>query len=188
MRAHNYLAHVTSGKDVGMWWPRDNQFLDATNPEARAFVWGLVKRNYTDLGVDAFWLDEAEPEWGGDYDYSHYLYHIGPVNKVGNVYPQLYNKTFYDGQLEIGRENEIVNLTRAAWAGSQRYGSLVWSGRRALDVRRPQGADHLPGAYGHGRHPVVHHRHGAGSRAATRTTRTSASCTCAGASSPASRR
>ena len=20
MRAHNYLAHVTSGKDVGMWW------------------------------------------------------------------------------------------------------------------------------------------------------------------------
>ena len=38
MRAHNYLAHVTSGKDVGMWWPRDNQFLDATNPEARAFV------------------------------------------------------------------------------------------------------------------------------------------------------
>ena len=128
MRAHNYLAHVTSGKDVGMWWPRDNQFLDATNPEARAFVWGLAKRNYTDLGVDAFWLDEAEPEWGGDYDYDHYLFHIGPVNKVGNVYPQLYNKTFYDGQLEIGRENEIVNLTRAAWAGSQRYGSLVWSG------------------------------------------------------------
>ena len=128
MRAHNYLAHVTSGKDVGMWWPRDNQFLDATNPEARAFVWGLAKRNYTDMGVDAFWLDEAEPEWGGDYDYDHYLFHIGPVNKVGNVYPQLYNKTFYDGQLQIGREGEIVNLTRAAWAGSQRYGSLVWSG------------------------------------------------------------
>ena len=128
MRAHNYLAHTTGGKDVGMWWPRDNQFLDATNPEARAFVWGLAKRNYTDMGVDAFWLDEAEPEWGGDYDYDHYLFHIGPVNKVGNVYPQLYNKTFYDGQLQIGRENEIVNLTRAAWAGSQRYGSLVWSG------------------------------------------------------------
>ena len=50
------------------------------------------------------------------------------MNKVGNVYPQLYNKTFYDGQLQIGREGEIVNLTRAAWAGSQRYGSLVWSG------------------------------------------------------------
>ncbi|MCH9274863.1 glycoside hydrolase family 31 protein [Bifidobacterium amazonense] len=128
MRRRNFLAKTRQGKDVGMWWPRDNQFLDATNPEARAFVWGLAKKNYTDLGVDAFWLDEAEPEWGGDYDYAHYLYHIGPVGKVGNVYPQLYNKTFYDGQLEIGRKDDIVNLTRAAWAGSQRYGSLVWSG------------------------------------------------------------
>ncbi|NMM94122.1 glycoside hydrolase family 31 protein [Bifidobacterium oedipodis] len=128
MRRRNLLAKTVNGKDVGMWWPRDNQFLDATNPATRDFVWSKVKHNYTDLGVDAFWLDEAEPEWGGDYDYDHYLYHIGPVNKVGNVYPALYNKTFYDGQLAIGREGEIVNLTRAAWAGSQRYGSLVWSG------------------------------------------------------------
>lgn len=128
MRAHNYLARTTDGKDVGMWWPRDTQFLDATNPQARSFVWNLVKHNYTDLGVDAFWLDEAEPEWGGDYDYAHYLFHLGPVNQVGNIYPQLYNKMFYDGQLSIGREGDIINLTRAAWAGSQRYGSLVWSG------------------------------------------------------------
>lgn len=128
MHKKNYLAKTRQGKDVGMWWPRDNQFFDATNPQAREFVWGLAKRNYVDLGVDAFWLDEAEPEWGGDYDYAHYLYWLGPVGKVGNVYPQLYNKTFYDGQLEAGKEGDIVNLTRAAWAGSQRYGSLVWSG------------------------------------------------------------
>lgn len=128
MKRRNLLARVKQGKDVGMWWPRDNQFYDATNPAARAFVWAKAKANYTDLGVDAFWLDEAEPEWGGDYDYDHYLFHIGPVNKVGNVYPAMYNKGFYDGQLEIGREGNIVNLTRAAWAGSQRYGSLVWSG------------------------------------------------------------
>ena len=128
MRHHNYLAKTRQGKDVGMWWPRDNQFFDATNPAARDFVWELCRKNYTDLGVDAFWLDEAEPEWGGDYDYAHYLYHIGPVGKVGNVYPQLYNKTFYDGQRSIGREGDIVNLTRAGWAGSQRYGSLIWSG------------------------------------------------------------
>lgn len=128
MRRNNYLAKTRQGKDVGMWWPRDNQFFDATNPAARDWLWNKIQRNYTDLGVDAFWLDEAEPEWGGDYDYAHYLFHAGPVGKVGNIYPQLYNKTFYDGQVTIGRENDIVNLTRAAWAGSQRYGSLVWSG------------------------------------------------------------
>ena len=128
MRRRNLLARVTRGKDVAMWWPRDTQFFDATNPAARDFVWNLIRRNYADLGVDAFWLDEAEPEWGGDYDYDHYLFHIGPVNKVGNVYPAMYNKMFYDGQKSLGREGRIVNLTRAAWSGSQRYGSLVWSG------------------------------------------------------------
>ncbi|BAQ32496.1 glycoside hydrolase family 31 protein [Bifidobacterium scardovii] len=128
MRRRNFLAKTRTGKDVGMWWPRDSQFFDATNPEARQWLWEKIRKNYTDLGVDAFWLDEAEPEWGGDYDYAHYLFHAGPVGKVGNLYPQKYNQTFYDGQLSIGRENNAVNLSRAAWAGAQRYGALVWSG------------------------------------------------------------
>ena len=34
---------------------------------------------------------------------------------------------FYEGQKLDGQE-EIVNLIRCAWAGSQRYGALVWSG------------------------------------------------------------
>lgn len=128
MRHRNFLAKTRTGKDVGMWWPRDSQFFDATNPDARKFVWDKVKENYTDLGVDAFWLDEAEPEWGGDYDYAHYIFNAGPVGKIGNLYPQKYNQTFYEGQLSIGRENDTVNLSRAAWAGAQRYGALVWSG------------------------------------------------------------
>ena len=49
MRHHNYLAKTRQGKDVGMWWPRDNQFFDATNPAARDFVWELCRKNYTDL-------------------------------------------------------------------------------------------------------------------------------------------
>lgn len=128
MKRRNFLAKTRQGKDVGMWWPRDSQFFDATNPEAREFVWDLCRRNYADLGIDAFWLDEAEPEWGGDYDYAHYLFHAGPVHKVGNIYPQLYAKTFYDGQQRMGRQGQTVSLARAAWAGSQRYGALVWSG------------------------------------------------------------
>ena len=37
-------------------------FYDATNPEARAFVWERVKKNYLDYGVRVFWLDADEPE------------------------------------------------------------------------------------------------------------------------------
>jgi alpha-D-xyloside xylohydrolase len=38
-----------------------------------------------------------------------------------------YARTFYEGQEAAGQEN-IVNLLRCAWAGSQKYGALVWSG------------------------------------------------------------
>ena len=52
---------------------------------------------------------------------------MGPVTRIGNIYPQLYARTFYEGQKEAGMET-AVNLLRCAWAGSQRYGALVWSG------------------------------------------------------------
>jgi alpha-D-xyloside xylohydrolase len=48
---------------------------DPTFPEARKFVWSVVKRNYFDKGIKIFWLDEAEPEWGLRLD--HYRYAKG---------------------------------------------------------------------------------------------------------------
>jgi alpha-D-xyloside xylohydrolase len=46
---------------------------------------------------------------------------------VGNIYPLKYAQGFYEGMAAEKQEN-IVNLVRCAWAGSQRYGALVWSG------------------------------------------------------------
>jgi len=99
---------------------------DATNPEARDFVWKTAKKNYWDKGVRVFWLDEAEPEYAV-YDFDNYRYHLGPNVQIGNLYPVMYAKTFFDGMREAGQEN-VLNLLRCAWAGSQRYGALVWSG------------------------------------------------------------
>jgi alpha-D-xyloside xylohydrolase len=101
-------------------------FLDTTNPETRAAVWEVCRRNYHDLGINIFWLDEAEPEYG-TYDFDNYRYHLGPNLQVGNLYPRAFAQAFYEGQLDAG-QSEIVNLLRCAWAGSQRYGALVWSG------------------------------------------------------------
>ena len=47
--------------------------------------------------------------------------------EVGNIYPRDYARMAYEGMEKEGQEN-IVNLIRCAWAGSQRYGALVWSG------------------------------------------------------------
>ena len=49
------------------------------------------------------------------------------IFRSGNIYPLKYAQGFYEGMAAEGQEN-IVNLLRCAWAGSQRYGALVWSG------------------------------------------------------------
>ena len=75
---------------------------------------------------NAFWLDNSEPDYGV-YDFDHYRYIDGPALSCSNIYPQLYSRVFYDGMKAEGEEN-IVNLLRCAWAGSQKYGNVVWSG------------------------------------------------------------
>lgn len=101
-------------------------FLDPTNPETRKYVWGKIKENYYDLGIQIFWLDEAEPEYT-KYEYAHYRYFTGADLEVGNTYPKYYAQMAYEGMEAEGQKN-IVNLLRCAWAGSQKYGALVWSG------------------------------------------------------------
>ncbi|MDR1447334.1 MAG: glycoside hydrolase family 31 protein [Treponema sp.] len=120
------LIRTERGFRIGMDFQGNTIHYDATNPEARDYVWKKAKQNYYDKGVRIFWLDEAEPEYSV-YDFENYRYHLGPDVQIGNVYPLMYAKTFFDGMKAAGQKN-IVNLLRCAWAGSQRYGALVWSG------------------------------------------------------------
>ena len=120
------LSRVESGYPISMDFMGNTLHYDATNPEAREYVWQKAKQNYYEKGIKVFWLDEAEPEYTV-YDFENYRYHLGPDVQVGNIYPVMYAKTFFDGMKAEGQEN-IINLLRCAWAGSQRYGALVWSG------------------------------------------------------------
>jgi alpha-D-xyloside xylohydrolase len=126
MRDNNLLVRSESGVDVQMRFQEPSVFFDATSPAARRYVWEKCRQHYYDLGVRTFWLDEAEPEYES-YDPGQYRYHLGPDLRVGNLYPQLYARGFYEGQVAAGQADP-VNLVRCAWAGSQRYGALVWSG------------------------------------------------------------
>ena len=100
--------------------------IDPFNPEARKYVWDVCKKNYYDYGIDAFWLDNSEPDYGV-YDFENYRYFEGPALAVSNLYPQLYSRVFYDEMSKLQKE-PVVNLLRCAWAGSQKYGNVVWSG------------------------------------------------------------
>ena len=122
----NLLVRTERGIDVQMAFEGPSVFLDPTNPEARTALWDLCRRNYHDLGIRTFWLDEAEPEYSV-YDFDNYRYHLGSNLQVGNLYPQAFARTFYEGQVAAG-QTDVVNLVRSVWAGSQRYGALAWSG------------------------------------------------------------
>jgi alpha-D-xyloside xylohydrolase len=101
-------------------------FYDATNPEARAFVWQQVRENYYRHGIRIWWLDACEPEIRPG-TFANLLTHDGPGLEVINAYPADHARAFYDGMRQEG-ETEIISLCRSAWAGSQRYGAALWSG------------------------------------------------------------
>ena len=126
MLEKGYLIRTERGFRTGLDFMGATIHYDATNPEARKYLWNKAKKNYYDKGIKVFWLDEAEPEYTA-YDFDNYRYYRGTDLEIGNIYPVEYAKTFYEGMKEEGQEN-IVNLLRCAWAGSQKYGALVWSG------------------------------------------------------------
>ena len=100
--------------------------IDATNPETRTYVYDIIKKNYLDLGVDMIWLDNAEPDFVR-YDFDQYRYHIGTALSCSAIYPQYFSRMIREGRMNDGEENPI-SLLRSGWAGSQKYGNVIWSG------------------------------------------------------------
>ena len=126
MNDMGYLVNADRGNSNHMTWMGNTIFYDATHPGAQKFVWERCRENYYKKGIRCFWLDEAEPEYG-PYDFDNYRYYAGPVLQCTNTYPVGYAKGFYDG-LKAEGETDILSLVRCAWAGSQKYGVLTWSG------------------------------------------------------------
>jgi alpha-D-xyloside xylohydrolase len=108
------------GKALGV------SFYDPTSESARDFIWDRVKAGYYDHGVRLWWLDGCEPEIFPE-QHANLRYAAGPGTEVANVYPREHVRGFYEHMQSLG-ETEIVCLVRSAWAGSQRYGALLWSG------------------------------------------------------------
>jgi len=126
MREQGYLVRTERGHRIAMDFHGNTIHLDVTNPDARRYLWSKIKNNYYKYGIKMYWLDVAEPEYTY-YDFDLYRYHLGPHVKIGNVFPLKYAQAFYEGMTAECQKNPL-NLVRCAWAGSQRYGALIWSG------------------------------------------------------------
>ena len=112
--------------DTGPLYKVPVTYYDPTHPQAREFVFEQSRKNYHAYGIKGYWLDSCEPEVRPVHPELMRL-HLGTGLEVLNAYPLFHTRAFFEGMQKIG-ETEAIFLCRSAWAGSQRYGCLLWSG------------------------------------------------------------
>ena len=112
---------------------------NAFSPEGRRLYWEQVKKGLFAHGVDAWWCDSSEPltpEWSRDMKpeagemYREYVAAAAdcmPPDKSA-AYGLYHARALYEGQRSCTEARRVVNLTRSGWMGSQKYGTILWSG------------------------------------------------------------
>lgn len=110
---------------------------DAFSAEARAIYWKHARQGLWDAGVDGWWMDATEPEFGdpfcgGTNALSLQAEPKQPVRgawaEVMNAYSLETTRGFWENQRATTRARRVCILTRSGWAGQQRYGAITWSG------------------------------------------------------------
>jgi alpha-D-xyloside xylohydrolase len=116
-----------------------NTHYDPYSAEARSIYWRQVEEKLKVLGVDAWWLDNTEPDVHSNVDREELTRRIGPT-AIGpaaqyfNTYPLMQSRAVYEGERHVNSQGSAATdkrvfiLTRSGFAGLQRYGAAVWSG------------------------------------------------------------
>jgi len=103
----------------------DSPWIDIYNPETQQTHWDALNDNLFSKGVDSWWMDATEPE--NDALAGKQTYY-GPGDFYRLTYPLEVSKAIYNGQRATDSSKRVTILTRSAFAGQQRYGTINWSG------------------------------------------------------------
>lgn len=133
--ANIFAKYPDSTNYTGEVWPGWCNFPDFTNPRARSW-WGAELKKYGEDGISGIWNDMNEiATWGQkmpdniifDYD-GRKASHL----QTRNVYAlEMARASFEGGKVAFGKRPFV--LTRAGYAGLQRY-TAIWTGdNRAED-------------------------------------------------------
>jgi len=128
----NFGTWPQSGLDT---WPPNRDYpsgvqpYDPYNPEARDIYWRYLNKGLFSVGIDGWWMDSSEPDHldfkPSDFDLKTYL---GSFRKVRNAFPLMTVGGVGEHQRAASSDKRVFILTRSAFAGQQRYGSMTWSG------------------------------------------------------------
>jgi len=109
-------------------------YYDAFNPDARKMYWKQLNEKLFSKGVDAWWMDGSEPELPDHNTTSENMaYFMNPTSEGQgvanlNAYPLEHTKGVFEGSLQTAPDKRVAILTRSAFAGQQKYSTVVWSG------------------------------------------------------------
>jgi alpha-D-xyloside xylohydrolase len=118
----------------------NNSTYDAFDEEARRLYWRQTERELFSGGVDGWWCDSTEPftspDWNGEIlrePWERFVL-VGEEHKKyldparASLYALEHARGIYENQRARTEDKRVINLTRSGWAGSQRYGAVLWSG------------------------------------------------------------
>jgi alpha-glucosidase len=123
---------------TGIVWPGPSVFPDFTRQQTRAW-WGTLYKHFHDIGIDGFWNDMNEPSIFNTLtktmplDVVHRIDEPGFVSRtathaeIHDVYGMENSRATYEGLKALDPNQRPFVLTRATYAGGQRY-AATWTG------------------------------------------------------------
>ncbi len=129
--AENLFVKYPDGQPwTAQVWPGWCHFPDFTKPEARLW-WGENFEEYVKLGIAGFWNDMNEvSSWGQEvpslltFDWEG---EKTSYREAKNVYGLQMARATYEGTKKLMNGLRPMNITRAGYAGLQRY-TAIWTG------------------------------------------------------------
>jgi alpha-D-xyloside xylohydrolase len=123
LKDKGWFEHLADGTPTdGEPYDLAGSDIDTTNPDAARWYWDTIRDNIISKGFDAIWADETEPDLPPDGSY----FYAGPGTRYFNIYPLLHTAAIYDGFRRDVKHRALI-LSRDAYLGSQRNGTMVWS-------------------------------------------------------------
>lgn len=133
MKGDYFVKNPDGSVYVGKVWPGDAVFPDFTRAEVRKW-WGTLYEDFVKMGIRGFWNDMNEPAIFERADKTMPLDIVHTVEgrktdhrEIHNVFGMQNARATYDGLLTLQPNQRPFVLTRAAFAGAQRYAS-TWTG------------------------------------------------------------
>jgi alpha-glucosidase len=138
MAADQFVKNPSGSVYVGEVWPGPSVFPDFTRQQTRAWF-GNLYRDFYQQGVSGFWDDMNEPSifhtvsGTMPLDVVHRIDELGFAKRtashaeIHNVYGMENARATFEGLKKLNPDLRPMVLTRASYAGGQRYGA-TWTG------------------------------------------------------------